>query len=316
MTPSTPNDLAPSARSFVYGLADGAGHVDTEVLYATAEVIGFSSTKLRLALKRMVEAGLISSNGRGRKAEIELTASGLADRSPDLAWTAVAYRADAGLDIWDGVWHLAGFEIPESQRSARNAVRQQLVDLLGGQLSGGLYVSPLSWEPWLIAVAHQQGVSDRITLATTTDLSHAGRTAPREVAATIWPVEEMHHGYRQFMTRWEPRLGDLPDDGLQAARMAFEVATDFERTIRRDPLLPEPLVRPDFAGPTARALFIDLIAALGRRSPQPDAALFSAHIQAVDRALEQDQTDFWASVYAETSVDGPSSPRPAIERDA
>ncbi|MEM7339951.1 MAG: PaaX family transcriptional regulator C-terminal domain-containing protein [Actinomycetota bacterium] len=300
MAMTTSSALSTPTRTFIYGLADDNGHVDTEFLYAAADVAGFSSTKLRLALKRMVDAGLASSNGRGRKAVTQLTAAGLADRSPELAWVGAAYRADAGLDPWDGIWHLASFEIPERQRAARDAVRTQIVELFGGQLSGGLYVSPLGWEPWILAVAAEHDVVDRITLIKTTSLTHAGTSDQAQIAAHVWPVQDVHEGYTAFVTRWRSEIDSLPSDPLDAVRVAFDAAYEFEATFRRDPMLPSAVAPEHFAGPAARQLFLEMLDALRAHPELADASLFTAYRNTVDRALAMKQPDFWSAAFADT----------------
>ena len=302
MTSATPDELATPTRAFIYGLADADGRLDTEFLYAAAEAVGFTNTKLRLALKRMTEEGLLTSEGRGRKANIRLTPAGLDDRSPDLAWTSAAYRADAGLDQWDGIWHLVSFEIPEQRRTARDAVRNQLVDLFGGQLSGGLYLSPFPWEPWIAAVAAVHDVADRITLIETTSLTHAGRTTPTEIAEVVWPVAAIDQEYRTFIERWTPLLAAVPADPLRAVRAAFEVAGDFEAAMRVDPLLPTDLAPKEFGGPAARSLFTLLIDALCAHTELADTSLFSAYRDSQDRALRHTQSEFWTEVYSQTSA--------------
>ncbi|MEO1058968.1 MAG: transcriptional regulator, partial [Actinomycetota bacterium] len=116
-------------RAFVLGLADDDGLLDAGALYDAADAAGFTATTMRLALMRLRDAGALTVDGRGRNASIRLTERGRADRSPDLAWVAAAYRLDAGLDPWDHMWHLVSFEIPETQRAARDAVRARIVDL-------------------------------------------------------------------------------------------------------------------------------------------------------------------------------------------
>ena len=302
MPTAADTELATPTRSFIYGMADAHGHLDTDFLYVAAEAVGFTTTKLRLGLKRMTEEGLLTSVGRGRKASISLTPVGLDDRSPDLAWTSVAYRADAGLDPWDGVWHLVSFEIPEQQRTARDAVRNQLVDLFGGQLSGGLYLSTFAWEPWIDAIAAIHGVADRITFIETTALTHAGRTDAAEIAELMWPVATVDQGYRTFIDRWTPLLSSVPSDVRVAVRAAFEAANHFEAAMRADALLPAELVPTDFGGPEARALFRHLIDALATHSELAETSLFSAYRDAQDHALGQTQREFWTDVYDQTSA--------------
>ncbi|MGI9596270.1 MAG: PaaX family transcriptional regulator C-terminal domain-containing protein [Acidimicrobiales bacterium] len=287
-------ELSTPTRAFISGLADEAGHLEAEPLFIAADAAGFSTTKLRLAIKRMIDGGLLTSTGRGRKAKLQLTEAGLAARTPDLIWAAAAYRADAGLDPWDGIWHLAAFEIPENQRTARDALRNQIRDLYGAPLTSGLYLSPLPWEPWLHTVAAAHDVSDRLTTIETTVLHHGGITDPEGLAAAVWPVADIHADYEAFISRWEPILAAIPPTPATAVRAAFEANADFEAVFRRDPLLPADLVPDTFAGPAARVLFMGLTDAFGQHEILAEASLFGAYRSAIAAALDANQQDFWA----------------------
>ncbi|MEM7140425.1 MAG: PaaX family transcriptional regulator C-terminal domain-containing protein [Actinomycetota bacterium] len=289
-----PSELATPTRAFVLGLADENGRLEAEPLYLAATGAGFSETKIRLTLRRLVDAGVLQQDGRGRKAVLQLTESGLATRSPDLVWVACAYRADAGLDPWDGAWHLAGFEIPETQRSARDALRDAIISLLGSPLSNGLYVTWWPWEPWLQRTADDHGVGDRLVTATTATLRVGERTAPAELAGALWPVHDLARGYDAFVARWSGPVDDPPADLPTATRMAFEASGEIEAVMADDPFLPAETLPADFAGPEARALYRRLLDALADAHPFiAEANLFGAYGQAIDRALTQSAAAFW-----------------------
>ncbi|MGI9623452.1 MAG: PaaX family transcriptional regulator C-terminal domain-containing protein [Acidimicrobiales bacterium] len=301
MWSQTTTELATPTRTVTLSLTDRSGYLDASALYDASDAAGFTATKLRLALRRLVESGLLQVEGRGRRAQIQLSAEGLAERSPDLAWTGAAYRADAGLDPWDGVWHIASFEIPEDQRAARDALRGQIIDLFGGQLSGGLYLSPFGWEPWLESIAHMHGVADRLTTLEASSVRHGGTSDQAAVASLVWPVSEVHDSYVQFIDRWEPLVSAVPDNPGIAIRAAFEAAAEFEAAFRQDPLLPAEVVPAQFAGPSARSLFRQVVDALACHDVLATADLFGAYSDAIDDALTANQDDFWLGVYAATS---------------
>lgn len=292
--------LETSVRGFVFGLADASGTIDADSLYLAAEAAGFTTTKVRLGLRRLVDAGLLDIDGRGRDASIHLTAAGLDERAPDMAWIGAAYRNDAGLDRWDDRWHLATFEVPESQRTSRDALRTRITELFGGALGGGIYVSPFAWEAWLVATADQHGIRDRLTLIEADHLQRGGASEPAEVAASIWPIADIDTGYRHFVEQWSDRATDVPTDPYEAIHLAFAAAGQFEATFRTDPLLPVELVPTDFAGPAARRLFIDLIAAVSTHDLVARANLFATYRQVVDAAITADADSFWTAVYEQT----------------
>ncbi|MEM9465228.1 MAG: PaaX family transcriptional regulator C-terminal domain-containing protein [Actinomycetota bacterium] len=290
-----PTELATPTRAFVLGIADDAGAIDAAALYEAADAVGFSSTRVRLTLRRLVESGSVTVDGRGRSAAIRLTPAGLDERRTDLTWVAAAHRLDAGLDIWDGVWHLAAFEIPERSRAARDAVRGALVDLLCGSLSGGLYVSPWPIERWIAPVAHAHGVTDRMTYVQSTAMSVAGRQDPLGIAMAVWPVERLAAGYADFVERWSPAVVAPPADRAEAVRMAFTASAEIEGLLRIDPVLPAVALPDDFAGPAARRLYRELLAVLRDHDVIATSNVFGAYESAIVQALRQSSSAFWSA---------------------
>ncbi len=288
------------SRALVLGLADADGHLDAGALYAVAEAAGFTTTTIRLALRRLVEGGLAESEGRGRKATLQLTPAGLAERLPDLVWVAAAHRADAGLDPWDGCWHLVSFEVPESARSARDALRNRIIELLGAPLGGALYVSPHRWEPWIDAVAVAHAVVDRVSTVTATQLRHRGSADPAVVARSLWSIDELAAGYQAFVDRWVQL--PMTIDRATAVRLAFEASGEIEQLLRRDPVLPQELLPPGFAGPAARALYLDTMRALAAEPLVADANIYTTYRDAIDHALAQSTDQFWTEAYARTAT--------------
>ncbi len=288
------------SRALILGLADADGRLDAGPLYAVAEAAGFTTTTIRLALKRLIEAGFVERLGRGRKATLQLTSAGLADRSEDLAWLAFAHRTDAGLDKWNGLWHVVSFEIPEHHRQARDALRSRVTELLGAPIGGALYVSPHPWKPWIDAVAASNDVSDRVTTMTVTRLCHRGLTDPSAVAASLWPIEELAADYNTFVDRWN-HAPSAPDQ-VTAVKLAFEASGEIEALLRRDPLLPAEILPHDFAGPTARKLYLDVMAALAVEPLVAEANIYTSYRAAIERALTQTEDEFWADAFTDTST--------------
>lgn len=290
-----------SVRRFVFGLADGDGEIDAETLYMAAEAVGFTTTKLRLGLRRLADGGLLSIDGRGRRAHITLSPAALESRIPDMVWTGAAHRMDAGLDPWDGHWHLVAFEIPEARRIARDALRTRITELFGGSLGSALYVSPLPWEPWLLAVAEQHDIRDRLTLIDTDVLVHGGLRDPRAIAAAVWPLDQIDADYRSFVDTWGDVWLSVPQDPREAIRAAFLAAEQFETAFRADPLLPPEILPETFAGPTARRLFIDLLTALSDHAVVARADLFSTYRATVEHALTASASAFWSQAFSQTA---------------
>lgn len=281
-------------RAFVLGLADHAGRIDAAALYDAAGAVGFTDTKLRLTLRRLAEAGLIGSEGRGRAAQWTLTEAGLAERSGDLSWVAMAHRLDHGLDRWDGTWHLTAFEVPERQRAARDTLRSLLVELFAAPLGGGLYVSPWPLRMWIGDTIAELEISDRVTHLTTEHLDVGGLVDPAEIAARLWPVDDLAAAYDSFLASWQSLAAAPPTDEAAAVRAAFGASAEIEAILRRDPVLPTEVLPVGFAGPAARALYRELLVALRGHQVLADANVFGAYETAIADALAASAEDFWA----------------------
>ncbi|MEM8747183.1 MAG: PaaX family transcriptional regulator C-terminal domain-containing protein [Actinomycetota bacterium] len=302
-------DVAPPSRAFVLGLADREGHLDGAALYELGESIGFTDTTIRLTVRRLVEAGLIESSGRGRSSTLQLTPAGVQERAPDLGWTALAYRLDSTAPPWDGRWHLVAFEIPEAERAGRDALRAHLIDLFGAPLGGGLYVSARDWEPWIDELVTIHEIGRYVTTIVTDRLRVAGETGARSIAASLWPVDEVGVGARGFVSTWEPLVSDPPPGLGDAARAAFSASLEFEALARRDPLLPRELEPPDWAGRAARRVYRDLLDALGSAHDAiANANVFAAFVAAVDETSSMTDGEFgqwlWRSTRPRSAVRG------------
>ena len=247
-------------------MAGTDGALEAAPLYEAAAAAGFSDTKLRLAIRRLVDGGLLTQSGRGRSATLQLTEEGLAEQAPDLWWTAAAYRRDAGLDPWDGAFHFVAFEIPESERAARDALRSQIQDMVGAAVAGGLYVSPHGWEPWLAALARAHGVGHRVWFFESTQLLRSDGEVV--AAADLWPTAALADAYAVFVDRWSPLADHPPSDPSSAVRHAFEASAMIEQLLRRDPLLPDELVGRDRTGSEARRVYRTLMRRLAEHEPQ------------------------------------------------
>ncbi|MGI9607049.1 MAG: PaaX family transcriptional regulator C-terminal domain-containing protein [Acidimicrobiales bacterium] len=285
-------DLVPPSRAFVLGLANEEGALDANVLYKLAAAVGLTDTTIRLTLRRLVQSELAESSGRGRSAQIQLTAAGLAERAPDVGWTVLAYRLDQGLYDWDQRWHLVSFEIPEAQRTARDALRNQLHNLLGAS-HNGLYVSTHEWEPWVSAIAAHHGIERHVTMISTDHIDIGGETDPSEIASQLWPLNELNKQAKEFIDRWSNAAVDPPADLRDAARAAYLASTEFEALLRQDPLIPRQLEPNTWNPPAARQLYRTLIDQLSNTHDEiRQANVFAAFSGALDRTATMSQTAF------------------------
>jgi phenylacetic acid degradation operon negative regulatory protein len=251
-------DVQVPTRTLVEALIRTDHTVDTGELYATADLLGMSDQQVRLCIKRLVTEGRFTQEGRGRKALLRAAGATARSLGPDVEFVAYAFQQDAGLVPWDGTWHLVAFAVPESIRTARDALRTALTRLGGAPVQGGLYVSANSWEPYVEEQARPLDVFGHLTFLTTRDLRQGDERDPVALARALWPLDEIAEGHHRLAAVARPRLRRLEEDsGLTAPErlsIAVELAAEFSRAMEHDPLLPPELLPQPWPGTQSREL--------------------------------------------------------------
>ncbi|GGU49363.1 putative repressor in the phenylacetic acid catabolism [Streptomyces lavendofoliae] len=248
-------------RLLVHALVREDGTVDAGELYTVAGSLGMTDQQVRLCVKRLVGEGRFIQEGRGRKATLRAVADVTGALAPDAAYVRHAYRQDAGRAPWDGTWHLFAFAVPESRRTARDALREGLLHLGAAPVQSGLYVTANPVAELVEAQARHLGVLDTLTRLTTTDLRVGGTTGPRELAAALWPLDEIATRYERLAAFAASRLARLtggpePSDG-ERLTATVELAAHFTWAMTPDPLLPPELLPATWPGGRARRLSAD-----------------------------------------------------------
>ncbi|MFI6602467.1 PaaX family transcriptional regulator C-terminal domain-containing protein [Nonomuraea sp. NPDC050536] len=259
-------DVQVPTRMLVEALVRPDMTVDGAELYATGNLLGMSDQQVRLCIKRLAAEGRFVQEGRGRKAILRATGPAEHELGLDVEFVNHAFRQDAGLAGWDGVWHLVAFAVPESARTGRDALRAELTRLGGAAIQGGLYVSANPWEPYVEDHARRLGVGEHLTLLTSRDLRQGGQADPVVLAAGLWPLPEIAERHHRLAEVAGPRLEHLRGhaDLSEAQRLtiAIEVAAEFARAMEPDPLLPPELLPRPWPGTRARALVAECFSLL------------------------------------------------------
>ena len=128
-------------RMLVLGMVRKDGTLHAADVYPVAEACGQSAEQVRSCLRRLVTEELFEREGEGRDASFRATAHGMRSMATSMERTRLAFAQDAAGRGWDRRWHVVAFAIPEASRKARDAFRDQLLDLGGAAIQNGLYVS-------------------------------------------------------------------------------------------------------------------------------------------------------------------------------
>lgn len=272
-------------RVLVFGMARPDGSIDAAQLYDVADACGQSAEQIRSCLRRLLTEGLLLREGNGRTATFRTTPAGDVLRLGSLRRHELAYRQDRKGQGWDGRWHLAAFAIPENQRASRDRLRDRLLDAGGAAVNNGLYVSPHPWEVEVRRIADHLGVVDCLSLAGTDDLEVGGVRSARDLAKTLWPIDELATSYTRFVADHGhvvpilERLRQRHDRIVDADFLpgALQMVTAFQEVFFRDPLLPPELLPRPWPGRAARDLLVtSRRLALRLRAEHERPALFAA----------------------------------------
>lgn len=251
-------------RLLVLGMMHADGTIEASELYPVAEACGQSAEQIRSCLRRLVQEGLFTREGKGANARFRATAAGLAATGATVERNRLAYAQDLHGKGWDRLWRLVAFAVPERRRAGRDAFRDHLRALGGAAVQNGLYVSPHPWHDHVLAEADRLGIAGEVTVATTDDLVVGGERDPRALVRRLWPVEDLQARYDRFVARWEDvpanlvemrrRREKLPDTEFLPG--ALGMAVEYFEVFRDDPMLPPELLPRPWPGKRARELVL------------------------------------------------------------
>ncbi len=283
-------------RALVLSAIGQDGRLTAGPLFAMASLLGHSDKAMRDCLARVTRQGLLEHlGGRGKSAQYSVTGAGRASLDADLGWTAYAHRVDAGLEPWDGHWHLTGFEIPETRRGARDAIRSLLVELGAAPIQSGLYVCASDLSDFVLQLGSHLRVSESITSLVTGAIRVGDECRDEELVNRLWPPAALADRYAGV----EQRLSAIVEtassvDGDQLAALMFEATLDLETVLRDDPLLPVELVGDGWAGSRARQAFMAAHAEVSARSELfSNSQLMQSYTTEIERSVGESSESFW-----------------------
>jgi phenylacetic acid degradation operon negative regulatory protein len=154
------------------------------------------------------------------------------------------------------------FAIPETNRAARDHFRDRLLALGAAPVHNGLYVSPHRWETEVHDEIRRFDIEEFVTVASTDDLTLGGVSDPREIAAKLWPLDEVAAKYQRFIDSYQAipdRLEALHRSGQKISEAEFlpgalRIAIRFNQCFEIDPLLPPELLTRPWPGREAREI--------------------------------------------------------------
>jgi len=229
--------VQPTARSFILDLLSTLrrGAMPVRALVAAGEPFGIAGNSIRVALARLLAAGRVERDERGR---YRLGAGAEAVRRHVVAWRQLAERTRPWSGGWVGV-ATSGLA-PRGSRATR---RERALRFLGLRaLEPGLAMRPDNLRGG-VAAARAELLSLGLEPEAPVFELRALDPASEARARALWDVRALRAGYRRSLADLERSARRLPRLPEADARVeSFLLGGRVIRELVLDPLLPEPIV--------------------------------------------------------------------------
>lgn len=214
-------------------------------LIALGELFAIPAGTMRTALSRMAAAGEASADGTGR---YRLEGRHLARRAAQEAGRRPPTRD------WDGTWHWAVVHAESRTVAQRREFRNQMADGRFGELRPEVWMRPAN-------LPAPPTLGPEVLLGT----GEVQGQDPSVLAARLWDLAGWASDARRLVEDLEaavPRLAGGDDAEIPPN---FLLSAAVLRHLRRDPLLPEALLPPDWPGPDLRQAYARFDDSFARR---------------------------------------------------
>lgn len=240
-------------RSLVFDLfgdyVDQGSTVKLQVLVDLLESFGVPPPTTRVVVARLRRDGFLAATRVGRQAAYFLT-----PHSQELLTTGRSRIFSRERSPWDGKWRVVIYNVPESDRAARDRLRKHLAWLGFGPLAPSTWVSPHD----RLEQACQRFEAEGSARVDVLVAESRGRLADLDMAQRCWDLEALQ---RDFLSKRDAYRRDLerfsvdPPRGEAALVERVTLVSQYRRLPFRDPDLPVELLPPDWAGREAHELF-------------------------------------------------------------
>lgn len=233
------------------------GSIPIGALVQLLGYFGVSNQAIRSAISRMKRNGLLRVERQGSRSFYSMTVQS-AKTIEEGAVRIFQFPSRRG--SWDGQWHLITYSIPESERVARDHLRQELGWLGFGMLTNGLWISPHDHGQEISTLADSLGIRSRMEIFTA---RHDGFSTPQTIVQHCWDLKAINSRYTAFIKKYKPMYDehcqllsqgkDIPLSEYFVRR--FTLIHEFRRFPFHDPELPAELLPADWRGTEAVDLF-------------------------------------------------------------
>jgi phenylacetic acid degradation operon negative regulatory protein len=243
---------APAARSvlltmlgeYVLPVAEG---VWQETLISALGAMDYKPQAARQALARSVTAGWLTTERRGRRSRVRLTA----ETASMLRTGAERIYGFGEPRDWDGRWLLVVLRVPEERREVRHHLRTRLAWAGFGSLGGGLWISPhAEREAELTEMTSEESVAELLSFRA--ELGAVGD--PQRLIAAAWDLAQVSAAYEEFATTFGRLRPRTPEAVFGAQTLLVHAWRKFPFL---DPDLPEAVLPAHWPRERAHEVFQD-----------------------------------------------------------
>ena len=197
-------------------------------------------TTLRKEFSLLRKNGLIEFKTRYRKPIPVLTQNGKLAIKTHLPFKQ--YGA------WDQRWRMVIFDIPETERKYRWALRDKLYQLSFGQIQKSSYISPYPLLGQVNSFSSEMGIRQYLRLMEIDKIDDE-----KKLVEKTWKLETINEQYGQFIQKYQ-KLKKKDFWPLIAKNLEFEFSEIYEN----DPHLPEKFLPKNWLGVEAYKTFKEI----------------------------------------------------------
>jgi len=212
------------------------------------------------AVSRLRKAGVIAyRRGGGRNAVLVLTDKGQ-ERLPEFCRSRRPWKKR-----WSGIWWVLVYDVPESEKTYREALRGFLKRMRMGGLQKSVWVSPHDIRPQYEDLCEAAAVDSFSFLMESRTV--LGRGA-EDIVQRAWDMEKLEEMQGWFCEICRENIERVRSNSVpvnQLPVLAAEALSGYQHVMREDPILPESLWPRDYQGERAFELYHRLAREVAKR---------------------------------------------------
>lgn len=205
------------------------------------QVYGFVPTRYKKRnfanlVSRNLKTGNIEKVVEGDQVFFRLTSVGSARASRDFPLLALRKR------MWDSMWRIVAFDIPEQKARLRDALRKKLKNLGFGMLQESIWISPHDFVADLREFLRTLGLSEMVFVLEARNIAGINN---KDLVVKTFHLDELNKAYEDLLLEHRKLLGQGKDAKSACRNTYLEI-------ILRDPMLPSALLPNGWLGEKAR----------------------------------------------------------------